>query len=531
MTTFGRRETIAGLLGSTLVPHAAAAQTAAPKRGGILRMAVNTIPASGSIHEEMAVATVQPFMPVYNNLVMFDQQKKVNTQDGIVPDLALDWSWSEGNTRITFKLARGVTWHDGKPLTSADVKYTWDTLRKLRNNGWRRTPRRQQFANLEEVTTSGTDTVSFKLARPQPSFMTLLATGFSPVYPEHVDGSVMRRQPIGTGPFKVTGFTTEGVKLVRNPNYWKSGRPYLDGIEWTVMSNAATLALAFVAGKLDIADLALPQMADVKAQAPNANYSVDTSNSHYHVFLNRKRPPFDDDRIRRAFNLTLDRQEFLKVIGGGYGRIGGAMLPPPDGVWGLTPEDLAAIPGYGGDIDANRAIARKLMQEAGHGPDNPVKVQIVTRNISTFVSTSVLVMDHMRKIWIESDMKIVETPQWDIVQAGADWSMLLGSYGAAADDPDVVLSDGFDCKSASNFTDYCVADIQAKIDAQSAMLDPVTRARIVREIDRALMMDTARPVLLHNAHCTCQHPYVRGFVTAANGVYNNWRLEDVWLDT
>ena len=522
---------MAGLAGSLLVPHTALGASAQPKRGGTLRMAVNTIPASASIHEEMSYATVQPFMPVFNNLVMYDQQKRIASPDTIVPDLATDWSWSEGNTRVTFKLARGVVWHDGKPFRGADVKYTWDALRRIVNNGWRRTPRRQQFFNLEEVTTVGDDAVSFKLARPQPSFLTLLATGFSPVYPEHVDGAAMRRNPIGTGPFRVASFDSTRILFTRNEHYFKPGQPYLDAIEWTIIQNQATTGLAFVAGKLDIVDVPIPQMADLKAQVPGANYAIDQSNSHYQVHLNQSRPPFDDPRVRRALNLTIDRHEFVQVITGGQGAVGGAMLPSPAGVWGMSPEEIATIPGFESNIEANRAAARKLMQEAGYGPDKPLHVPLITRNVGIFRSVSVLLMDHMRKIGIDSEMKLVETAQWDIVQGGGDWPILATSYGSPADDPDVVLYDGFACDSNSNFTHYCVKDMQARIEAQSAEMDPVKRIRMVREIDRALMEESVRPVLVHNAHCVCQHPYVRGFVSSGNGLYNNWRMEDVWLDT
>src|SRR5260221_14557036 len=98
----------------------------AEKAGGILRIPFVTSPASMSIHEESTIATLGPMMGVFNNLVMFDQHKKQNTIDGIVPDLAASWSWSEDGKELTFKLRQGVKWHDGKPFTSSDVKCTWE---------------------------------------------------------------------------------------------------------------------------------------------------------------------------------------------------------------------------------------------------------------------------------------------------------------------------------------------------------------------------------------------------------------------
>jgi peptide/nickel transport system substrate-binding protein len=100
----------------------------AQKSGGVLRMPDFASPASMSIHEEVTRAAVTVLMPVFNNLVLFDQHKEKNALDTIVPDLAESWTWSEDGKELTFKLRHGVNWHDGKPFTAADVKCTWDLL-------------------------------------------------------------------------------------------------------------------------------------------------------------------------------------------------------------------------------------------------------------------------------------------------------------------------------------------------------------------------------------------------------------------
>ena len=185
---------------------AGAAALAEPQRGGTLRVYHRENPASASMHEEASIATVMPFMAVFNNLVVYNQQAERNDPDDLTAELATEWRWSEDHRRLTFRLREGVTWHDGKPFTSADVKCTWDTIAGRRNAGWRKNPRRDWYANLQAVETSGDFEVSFLLGRPQPSFMAFLASGMSPVYPCHVDGRTMRQKPIGTGPFRVVEF-------------------------------------------------------------------------------------------------------------------------------------------------------------------------------------------------------------------------------------------------------------------------------------------------------------------------------------
>src|SRR3546814_12980451 len=106
-------------------------------------------------------------MAVFNNLVLFDQHSNRNSPDGIVPDLATEWSWSDDRKTLTFKLADGVKWHDGKPFTSADVKCTWDTITEKRKAGWRKNPRKAWYFNLNEVTTNGDREVNFHRDRSE----------------------------------------------------------------------------------------------------------------------------------------------------------------------------------------------------------------------------------------------------------------------------------------------------------------------------------------------------------------------------
>jgi peptide/nickel transport system substrate-binding protein len=206
-------------------------------------------PASMSMLEEATVYVQGPMMGVFNNLVMFDQHVKQNSQEAIVPDLATDWSWSEDGTALTFPLRQGVKWHDGKPFTARDVKCTWDLLMDAASEKLRINPRKSAYRNLDRVGTNGDYEVTFHLKRPQPAFLMLLADGFSAIYPCHVPPRQMRQHPIGTGPFKFVEFKpNEYIKVTRNLDYWKPDRPYLDGIEYTIIRNRSTAVLAFIPG-------------------------------------------------------------------------------------------------------------------------------------------------------------------------------------------------------------------------------------------------------------------------------------------
>src|SRR6266481_8320308 len=253
-----------------LAPSPAIAQ----KSGGILKFFHRDSPASASIHEEATISSVAPFMGVFNNLVLFKQDEKQNRLDLIEPELAESWSWNEDFTRLSFRLRHGVKWHDGKPFTANDVKCTWDMLLGKSANALRLNPRKAWYRNLEEVTIDGEDAVTFALKRAQPAFPMLLASGMSPVYPCHIPPREMRTHPIGTGPFKFAEFKpNEYIRVIKNPEYWKPGRPYLDGIEFTILREIAPRNLAFFAGNFDVGSpygVTPPTLKDFREQAPQA---------------------------------------------------------------------------------------------------------------------------------------------------------------------------------------------------------------------------------------------------------------------
>ena len=171
---------------------------------------------------------------------------------------------------------------------------------------------------------------------------------------------------------------TSRSRSTRNPDYWKKDRPYLDGVEYTIIPNRSTAVLGFVAGKFDMTfptEISVPLMKDVKNQAPQAVCELVPTNVSTNLLINRDKPPFDNPEIRRAMMLALDRKAFIDILAEGKADIGGAMLPPPAGVWGLPDEDLAKLPGYGPDVEKNREEARAIMKKLGYGPDKPLNGQ------------------------------------------------------------------------------------------------------------------------------------------------------------
>ena len=526
------RHLIASLVVATTLTAATGAL--AQKHGGTLTLPHIDTPPSPSIHEEATASVVIPFMPMFNNLVIFNQHIPQNSLETIRPELATEWKWSEDGTDLTFTLRQGVRWHDGKPFTAADVKCTWDMVSGLTAGKIRKSPRQAWWTNLKEISVNGDFEATFHLKRPQPSFIALLASGWSPVYPCHVSSATMRTKPIGTGPFRFVEYRlNESMRLERNPDYWKPGLPYLDAIEYRITTNRATRMLGFVSGTFDMTyptDVTVPLLRDVRQQDPAAICEMRRTNVDTNLIVNRDVPPFDNPDLRRALALAIDRKSFNGIMNEGQGRIGGSMLPPPEGVWGMPDEVLQTLTGYNPDVAKNRAEAQAIMKRLGYGPDNMLRTKIFTRNINTFRDPALILNDQLKQIFIDAELDVVDTPQYYSRVFKKDYAVGLNLTGSSIDDPDQNFYENYACGSLRNYTGYCNPTLEKEFDLQSMETDFAKRRAIVWDIERKLADDVVRPIIYHDVAAACWHPYVKNITIMVNSIYNGWRWEDVWLD-
>jgi peptide/nickel transport system substrate-binding protein len=525
----------AALIAPVWIALLAATPAIAQKKGGTLRLYHNDNPPSTSLLEESTIASVMPFAAVFNNLVVFDPAKTQESLETVIPDLAESWSWDATNTRLTFKLRQGVKWHDGQPFTAKDVQCTWRMLiGKGDTQDFKRNPRKVWYSKLQDVSINGDYEATFELSEPQPALPALLASAFSAVYPCHVPQQVMRTKPVGTGPFKFVEFKRgESIRLVRNPDYFKKDRPYLDEITVRTIDSRATRMLAFATGDYDItfpSDVSVPLMADVKARAPSAICKMTATNTQINLLVNRVNPPFDNADIRKAMSLALDRKAFNTILMEGRARLGGAMLAKPEGEWGMPAEMVTSLTGYNPDTEKNIAEAQAIMQKLGYSDAKPLPIKIQTRNLPTYRDPAVILADQLKKIYITGELDILDTPRWYSKLQKKDYTIGLNVTGVSIDDPDGNLVENYSCNSERNYTQYCNAEVDKLLAAQSRELDKDKRRKIVFDIERLLVEDAARPIILHSSAGNCWQPYVRNFHPHDNSQYNNLRFEDVWLD-
>jgi peptide/nickel transport system substrate-binding protein len=169
------------------------------------------------------------------------------------------------------------------------------------------------------------------------------------------------------------------------------------------------------------------------------------------------------------------------------------------------------------------------MREAGYSEQNPLRLKVITRDSPTYRDPAVILIDHLKTIFIEAELQPLELSQWYNTLIRGTWTIAQNQSGTSIDDPDVMFYENYLCGSDRNYSRYCNEDLQRRFDEQSATMDREARRRLVQEIDIQLQRDFARPVIYQSASGTCMHPHVRGITMAGNSQYNHWRLEDAWL--
>ncbi len=537
MSRFPRLALVLGLAGLSAVTGLTATPAVgqAPKSGGVLNIMQREDPPQGfSIHETATISTVWPGMPCFNNLVLFDPLKKTESMDTIIGELAEKWSWQDNYRNLVFFLRKDVKWHDGKPFTSKDVKYTFDMVReapdaqvKLRIN-----PRKDWYANVEKIEAADPYTVVFHLKRPQSSLLMMLASGYSPVYPAHVPPAELRTTCVGTGPFKLKEWKRgEYIDFVKNPDYFVKGRPYLDGLRYIPIQERGTKFAALQSGRLDVAfpgDASKTIADQVTKAEPRIKLTIAHQNVNDNLLLNVTKPPFNNVKVRQAISMAIDRRAAVQAVHQGGAVVGASLAPRPYGVWGLLEKDLAGLPGYGKSAD-EKARARKLLIEAGFGPANPLKVEMATRNIPIYIDLASFVISELRQVGGEATLKQIETAQWHPLATRKEYQAGPNLTGIGPDDPDANFYENYACGSPRNYTGYCDEQVMKMIDQQSQELDPKKRVQMVWNVQKKLEEDAARPMIDWRLEHYLQWQYVKNLIPHQS-IYNYGRMQEVWLD-
>jgi peptide/nickel transport system substrate-binding protein len=499
-----------------------------PRRGGILQVALAGDPPSLDMHQEQTFMVAQPLGPVYNNLIVFDP----HNYPEIIGDLAKSWTVSEDYLTYTFKLHEGVKFHDGGELTSADVKASWDRI-VFPSEGVI-SQRRSNYQMIKGIEAPDPSTVVFRLHHPSPSFLSNMAHPANFIYAKKYldsDANYYKTHTVGTGPFKLKNYTRGSViELERNPDYWKKGLPYLDGIKYFIITDTSARAKALRSGRVDIELRNLPQ-AEVDAITAQLGDKVVVASvrviSNWGVAINVEKKPFDDDRVRKALSLAIDRYNMAKTLAPltNLDTVGGLMHP--DSAWALSPEELQEMPGYRKDHAANLQEAKRLLAEAGY--PNGFKAVLTNRNVKLpYIDLAVYIISAWKQIGVEAEHRLEESATWSQSRVTRNFELLLDPYGSATvGDPDEMM-DKFVTGGSENWGRFGEPVVDALYAQQAKEMNEQKRVQLVKDMQKMLLQKTWWLQGLWWSRLEVRSARIRNYEPQPSH-WMNRRFEDVWL--
>lgn len=516
---------LAALACFVLAGTALAQQT--PQRGGTLEFAVVGEPPTYDCHATNTFATTHRVTPHYSLLVKYDQ----HDHPSVIGDLAESWTQSADGLAYTFQLHKGVLFHDGSTLSSADVVASFERLRNPPPGVV--SYRAGMFWPITGIEAPDESTVVFRISQKLPYFAQILASPFNCIYSAKMlaaDPNAPAKTVMGTGPFvfveHVAGSHWVGKRFDR---YFQSGRPFLDGFRAINMSGAAVTA-ALQSGQI-LAEFrgVAPPVRDRLVQALGDKIGVQESvwNLVLTLAFNTERPPFDDARVRRALNLALDRwsgaQSLSKLVS--VRAVG--LTEKPGTPYAASDAELQQMPGFRLDMAANRAEAQRLLKEAGH---EKLSVKLTNRNLpDPYVTVGTWLIDQWRRIGVNAEQELLDGGPHQAAFTSGTFDMILETASEIIDDPAMQLlkyvSADRTSINAARYIDRTLDGIHEQILNSTEFAE---RRRLTRVFEERLTDQSYMLPILWFHRTVVMSSRVRNWQLPPNNNMNQ-DLTDVWL--
>lgn len=495
-----------------------------PHDGGLVTRAFPRDVTSFDVQRESGADVSLSIFNVYQGLVRLDP---IGHQK-VMPELAETWDVSPDGKVYTFRLMKGVKWHDGTRFTVDDAKYSLD---RMHNPKEFKTvsPRGEgllKAMEASEIVDEGTIKITLKY--PSASFLPNIATGWVAIEPKHIllDKGDMRRDLVGTGPFKMKEFNSNvSLELQKNPDYYIKGLPHLDGIKFFTIKDDATRFAAFRTGAVKITFVGIyglaPAVADMvkRDMADKATVHEHDAQTRQTIVFNITHKPWDDVRVRKAVDLAFDRQAAIKVNGRGY--VGSIYVAP----WGMKPDEVSKLPGYRQPKDADIAEAKRLMTEAGF--PNGFKTTLLSPSGGFAERQVVVAKDQLAKLGIEAEVQVVEYATfWERARRQA-FDLISATRTDNTSDPDEPLYTYY-ATTGDNWGHYSDKNIDELIDKQASTLDTKVRETIVSDIEKRILDQVPMSVIFWDVFQTGAWKEIRNF-SPGPGIHPWGKLDQVWL--
>lgn len=512
--------------GSFFRPGSAVAQTPAPTQGGVWRMAIAANPTAYPITAPGALVDILVNKTIYSNLVKY---KLTDGAIEVVPDLAESWESNPALDKYTFKLKTGVTWHDGKPLTADDVKFTFDTLLNPAVNASIRGP----ISSIKSVEVPDPQTVVFNLKYPFAPLPVMLGYNQA-IVPKHLlEGQDLNqptdflRAPVGSGPFKFKTLSQGSYLEVSANEAYFGGRPNLDGIIFQVISDGNARVAQVRSGDIDFTVIDPPQV-DSVSNDPNLKVVNATQVNYYFFAVNHTVARLQDPRVRQALILAVDREAIVKTILKGYGQVATGPIHPALGDY-YNPD----VKTYGYDLDQ----AAKLLADAGwtKGSDGILvndkgqRFTILFNGPKGFpVLEQILTYAQQQYLGLGIDVTL-DIPEWSVhlkKYHNLEYDLLL-QWWITPPDPD--LYDHYYSESSSNWWAYKNPELDKQIIQARSEPDHAKRVKEVHQIQAVLAEDLPVIYLYYAQEIQVRSKRTQGLPEMGYRDALSWAKE-IWLE-
>ena len=514
---------LSGLLLGAALASSAAAQTT-PTPGGTLNMIAQPEPPILMVGLNSQGPTLYVGGQIYQSLLTY------GTDLQPLPSLAKSWEISDDKLTYTFHLQEGVKWHDGQPFSADDVVFTGETFLTEAHPRWRLI----HNTYVESITAPDANTVVFKLKEPFSAFINAFELSSYPVVPKHLyEGTDFRtnpanQTPIGTGPFKLQEWKRGSyIHLVKNPDYWKEGRPYLDDLYFRIIPDGASRAVAFEQKTVDI--LRGGDVEGFEIQRLDELPGVDSTTSGWEVYsplvfmpLNMRKPPFDNKLVRQAVMHALDRNFIAETI------MFGQAKPATGPISSTTKYYSADVPGYDFDIEK----AKELIAQSGVDV-GATEVSIMPLPYGPqWERLSEYVRQQLEQIGFKTTIKAVDPGGWSQAVSDFDFDLTFNftyQYG----DPALGVARHYLSNNVVKGTPYGNNQnyINPKVDelfaAAAEATDTATAAAAYAEAQKILVDDVALGWLFELQNVTLYYDYVHDLVRTGIGL--NEAMDEVWI--
>jgi peptide/nickel transport system substrate-binding protein len=486
---------------------AAAQAPAQPQKGGVLTVAFASDTKALDPAFSVNFSERQPLYLIYNTLLALKPDLTM------APELAERWETSADGRKLTLHLRRGVKFHDGTEFDASAAKFNLD--RRL--DPAVASPQRAQLADIiASVEAPDPATLVINMKKPSPSILGMLAQreGFvaSPAAIQRF-GKDFTTNPVGTGPFVFKEWTP-GQRLVveRNPNYWESGKPYLDGVIFADITNTVVGVQRLITGEADYISALSPL--DIRQIESRRDIKLDPSvvGRWYGLQWQLDRPPFNEPKVRQAVAHAIDRKRIVDIVMSGKAPVAEGLTPPA--LWWF--DSALRGPAY------DPARARTLLAEAGHA--NGLKVGLSNPQINLLQQMNQLVQEQLKAVGIDVTLEPVAQSDWypRLVQGAINFSPIRWSQRPDPDGLFTILlqSDGF-----ANSTKYKNPEFDAILEKARNSTDTGQRKALYQEAERLMVRDLPYVSLFFSAEYAAMRSNVMNHVWIGDEIP---RFRDVW---